>query len=76
LTARPKKDLTSFQFQVYQLLSTNKCIAEDHYKQITGIGFTELSMDNFSSILRNLERKKYFKSSKEDRTVFWEKIEE
>jgi len=75
LTARPKKDLTSFQSQVYQLLGINKYTSEDHYKQITGIGFTELSMDNFSSILRNLERKKYFKSSKEDGTIFWEKIE-
>lgn len=75
LTARPKKDLTSFQSQIYQLIGTNKCTSKDHYKQIASIGFTELSMDNFNSILRNLERKSYFKSSKEDGTVFWEKIE-
>lgn len=75
LTARPKKDLTSFQSQIYQLLGTDKCTAEDHYKQITSIGFTELSMDNFNSILRNLERKNYFKSLKEDGTIFWKKIE-
>jgi predicted RNase H-like nuclease (RuvC/YqgF family) len=75
LTARPKKDLTSFQSQVYQLLSMDKQTAEDHYNQIIDIGFTELSLANFHSILRNLERKGYFKSSKEDGTVFWEKIE-
>jgi hypothetical protein len=74
-TAKPKKDLTSFQSQVYLLLSSQKSTAEDHYKQIIGIGFTELSLDNFNSILRNLERKGYFKSYKEDGTVFWEKIE-
>ena len=75
LTARPKKDLTSFQSQVYQLLGMDKQTAEDHYKQIIDIGFTELSLNNFNSILRNLERKGYFKSSKEDGTVFWKKIE-
>jgi hypothetical protein len=75
LTARPKKDLTSFQSQIYQLLSTNKSTIEDHYKLIIDIGFTELSLDNFSSILRNLERKGYFRSFKEDGMVFWEKIE-
>jgi hypothetical protein len=75
LTARPKKDLTSFQSQIYQLLSTNKSTIEDHYKLIIDIGFTELSLDNFNSILRNLERKGYFRSFKEDGTVFWLKIE-
>lgn len=75
LTARPKKDLTSFQSQVYQLLSMDKKTVEDHYNYIIDIGFTELSLTNFNSILRNLERKGYFKSSKEDGTVFWEKIE-
>jgi len=75
LTARPKKDLTSFQSQVYQLLNMDKQTAEDHYNQIIDIGFTELSLSNFNSILRNLERKGYFKSSKEDGTVFWKKIE-
>ena len=75
LTARPKKDLTSFQSQVYQLLSMDKLTVEDHYNRIIDIGFTELSLANFNSILRNLERKGYFKSSREDGTVFWEKIE-
>ena len=75
LTARPKKDLTSFQSQVYQLLSMDKCTTQELYEQIIDIGFKELSVDNFNSILRNLERKGYFKSFKEDETTFWEKIE-
>ena len=74
LTARPKKDLTSFQSQVYQLLGTHNGTIEDHYQQIIDI-FTELSLANFNSILRNLERKGYFKSSKEDGKIIWQKIE-
>lgn len=74
LTARPKKDLTSFQSQVYQLLDTNKSTVEELYPKITDI-FTELSLDNFNSILRNLERKGYVKSSKESEKIFWQKIE-
>ncbi len=75
LTARPKKDLTSFQSQVYQLLSMNKCTTQELYEQIIDIGFKELSLDNFNSILRNLERKGYFKSFREDEITFWQKIE-
>ncbi len=75
LTAKPKKDLTSFQSQIYQLLDGDKKTAEDHYKQIINIGFSELSLDNFNSILRNLDRKGYFKSYGEDGTVLWQKIE-
>ena len=75
LTARPKKDLTSFQSQVYQLLSMDKCNTQELYEQILDIGFKELSFDNFNSILRNLERKGYFESFKENETTFWQKIE-
>ena len=75
LTARPKKDLTSFQSQVYQLLNTDKGTTEELYAQILDIGFKELSFDNFNSILRNLERKGYFKSFKENETILWQKIE-
>lgn len=75
ITARPKKDLTSFQSQVYQLLKGDKGTTEDHYNHILNIGFKELSFDNFNSILRNLERKNYVKSFKENNTTFWQKIE-
>jgi hypothetical protein len=73
LTARPRKDLTSFQSQVYQLLGTDKGTIEEHYEKITNI-FSELSLDNFNSILKNLERKGYFKSSKENGKIIWRKI--
>ncbi|OEC87104.1 MULTISPECIES: hypothetical protein [Methanobacterium] len=75
LTAKPKKDLTSFQSQVYQLLGMDKCTTQELYEQIRDIGFKELSFDNFSSILRNLERKGYFKAFKENEITFWQKIE-
>ena len=75
LTARPKKDLTSFQSQVYQLLSMDKGTTHELYAQILDIGFKELSFDNFNSILRNLERKGYFESFRENETTFWQKIE-
>ncbi|WP_424356380.1 hypothetical protein [Methanobacterium sp. MBAC-LM] len=75
LTAKPKKDLTSFQSQVYQLLSMDKCTTQELYEQILDIGFKELSFDNFNSILRNLERKGYFKAFKENEITFWQKIE-
>jgi predicted RNase H-like nuclease (RuvC/YqgF family) len=75
LTARPKKDLTSFQSQVYQLLNMDKCTTQELYEQILDIGFKELSFDNFNSILRNLERKGYFKSFKENETTLWQKID-
>jgi len=75
ITARPKKDLTSFQSQVYQLMKKEKGTTEDHYDYILKIGFKELSFDNFNSILRNLERKKYVKSYKENDETMWEKIE-
>ena len=75
LTAKPKKDLTSFQSQIYQVLSYDKGTIEDLYDQIIDIGFKELSFDNFNSILRNLGRKGYFKSYKEGERIIWEKIE-
>jgi Uncharacterized conserved protein len=75
LTARPKKDLTSFQSQVYQLLDTDKCTTQELYAQIRDIGFRELSSDNFNSILRNLERKGYVESFKENDAILWQKID-
>lgn len=74
LTARPKKDLTSFQSQVYQLMGTERTTISDHYNKITDV-FTELSLDNFNSILRNLERKGYVKSFKEKNDILWQKVD-
>ncbi|MBM4241093.1 MAG: hypothetical protein FJ150_05475 [Euryarchaeota archaeon] len=74
LTAKPKKDLTSFQSQVYQLLPGEEGTMEDLHSHITNIAFHELSSENFNHILRNLERKGYFKSSKKDGKTLWRKI--
>lgn len=75
LTEKPKKDLTSFQSQVYQLLPNEEETLENLYAHITEIGFSELSRDNFEHVIRNLERKGYFKSYEKDDTVYWNKTD-
>jgi ribosomal protein S8 len=74
-TAKPKKDLTSFQSQIYQLLKTDQSPTEELYNFIKEIGFKELSYENFLNILRNLERKGYIKSFEKGKEIIWEKIE-
>jgi len=73
LTARPKKDLTSFQSQVYQILPFEEGTTKDLHNQITRIAFKELSYENFNFILKNLERKNYVKSFKKDGKLYWKK---
>lgn len=75
LTEKPKKDLTSFQSQVYQLLPEEENTLENLYLHITEIGFSELSNDNFEHVIRNLERKGYFESYQKDDTVYWKKVD-
>ena len=75
LTAKPKKDLTSFQSQVYQLLPAEENTLENLYTHITEIGFSELSSENFEHIIRNLERKGYFESYQKDDEIYWQKID-
>jgi len=75
LTEKPKKDLTSFQSQVYQLLPQKEDTLENLYTHVTEIGFSELSRDNFEHVIRNLERKGYFKSSEKDDKTYWKKID-
>lgn len=74
LTAKPKKDLTSFQSQVYQLLPMEENTLEDLYSHITEIGFKELTKENFEHLLHNLERKGYFKSFDRENNTCWKKI--
>jgi hypothetical protein len=74
LTAKPKSDLTSFQSQVYLLLPTEKSDTKKLHEFIKQVGFRELAYDNMFHILRNLERKGYFKSYQENDEVLWEKI--
>ncbi|MCK9150855.1 hypothetical protein [Methanobacterium alcaliphilum] len=75
VTAKPKRDLTSFQFQVYQLLPSEKGNTKKMHGLIKAIAFNELSYDNMFHILKNLERKGYFKSYKSGSDIIWEKIE-
>jgi vacuolar-type H+-ATPase subunit I/STV1 len=74
LTAKPKSDLTSFQSQVYLLLPHEKSDTSKLHEFIKEVGFKELSYDNMFHILRNLERKGYFKSYQDNDEVMWEKI--
>ena len=74
LTEKPKKDLTSFQSQIYQLLPQGESTENDLYSHIYDIGFKELSTENFKHALKNLERKGYFKSRNNNGELLWEKV--
>lgn len=75
IISRPKKDLTSFQFQIYELLPFEEDTAENLYSQLKSIGYSELSNENFEHALRNLERKGYFESREEGDKVLWRKLD-
>jgi hypothetical protein len=75
IISRPKKDLTSFQSQIYELLPYDEDTSENLYLKLKSIGFTELSNENFDHALRNLERKGYFSSSIKADKIFWKKID-
>lgn len=75
LTAKPKKDITSFQSQVYQLLPEEADTMDHLYNHITEIGFSELTRENFEHVVHNLERKGYFESIEKDDEVYWKKID-
>ena len=75
VTSKPKRDLTSFQTQIYLLLPDGEELMENLYQHIREIGFHELTSDNFEHAIRNLERKGYFQSTQRDNQVLWKKIE-
>ncbi|MCC7563414.1 MAG: hypothetical protein KO275_02790 [Methanobacterium sp.] len=75
LTQKPKKDLTSFQSNIYLLLPEKEDNLKNLYDSIIDLGFNELTHQNFEHALRNLERKGYFKSREENRIVLWKKVE-
>jgi chromosome segregation ATPase len=75
LTEKPKKDLTSFQSQIYQVLPEGEDTENNLYFHINEIGFTELSRENFAHALRNLERKGYFESRHNNGENMWKKID-
>ena len=75
IISRPKKDLTSFQSQIYLLLPYNEDTTENLYSKLRTIGFSELSNENFEHALRNLERKGYFISNPDGDKILWKKID-
>ncbi len=75
IVLRPKKDLTSFQSQIYELLPYDEDTSENLYSQLKSIGFSELSNENFEHALRNLERKGYFKFRDDGKTTLWKKLD-
>ncbi len=75
IISRPKKDLTSFQSQIYELLPCDEDTTENLYINIRTIGFSELSKENFEHALRNLERKGYFISTPHGEKILWKKID-
>ncbi len=74
IISRPKKDLTSFQSQIYELLPLEEDTSENLYAKLKNIGFTDLSNENFEHALRNLERKGYFESRNDGDTTLWKKL--
>ena len=74
IISRPKKDLTSFQSQIYEILPYEEDSSENLYSKLKTIGFSELSNENFEHALRNLERKGYFKSTTDGEKIIWKKI--
>ena len=74
IISRPKKDLTSIQSQIYELLPYEEATSEHLYSEIKSIGFSELTFENFEYALRNLERKGYFMSTKDSNNILWKKI--
>ena len=75
IISRPKKDLTSFQSQIYELLPYEEDTSEKLYSHIKNIGFSELTNENFEHALRNLERKGYFISIDDSKTIMWKKVD-
>lgn len=66
LTSPPKRDLTSFQSQIYYLIPDKEMNSQEIYEYIRKIAFDNISQENLTNILRNLERKGYLKNKGEN----------
>ena len=75
LISPPKKDLTSFQSQIYSLIPEEKMNAQGIHSFIRKIAFKNLSYININNILKNLERKGYLKMEEEANDILWTKLE-
>lgn len=61
LTSSPKKDLTSFQSQIYYLIPDKPMSSQEIHSYIRKTAFKDLSYNNVNNIIRGLERKGYLK---------------
>lgn len=61
LTSSPKKDLTSFQSQIYYLIPDKPMNSQEIHSYIRENAFKDLSYNNVNNIIRGLERKGYLK---------------
>ncbi|RBQ24524.1 Chromosome partition protein Smc [Candidatus Methanobinarius endosymbioticus] len=59
LTSSPKKDLTSFQSQIYYLILDKPMNFQEIHSYIRKIAFKDISYKNIINIIRGLERKGY-----------------
>ena len=75
LISPPKKDLTSFQSQIYNLIPEKKMSSQEIHNYIRKIAFKNLSYINMNNILKNLERKGYFKMEEDNKEMIWTKVE-
>jgi len=64
ITSPPKKDLTSFQSQIYYLIPEEPMTSQEIHNFIRENAFKDISYNNISNILKGLERKEYLKFKK------------
>ena len=61
LTSSPKKDLTSFQSQIYYLIPDEPMDSQEIHNYIQKTSFKDISYNNITNIIWGLERKGYLK---------------
>jgi chromosome segregation ATPase len=76
LTSSPKKDLTSFQSQIYYLIPDKPMSCQEIHSYIRKIAFKDISYNNINNIVRGLERKGYLEpeNPKNPQESNWVKI--
>ncbi|MGL4669963.1 MAG: coiled-coil domain-containing protein [Methanobacteriaceae archaeon] len=71
----PKRDLTSFQSQVLNVLPDGDNTTKDIHEFLRKIVFKDLSYSNLNSILKSLERKGYVQLKEIDKVEHWTKLD-
>ncbi|MCL2687856.1 MAG: hypothetical protein FWE58_04915 [Methanobrevibacter sp.] len=77
ITSSPKKDLTSFQSQIYYLIPDEPMNSQEIHNFIRENAFKDISYNNISNILKGLERKGYlsFSNGDNEKEGKWTKID-